>query len=248
MQQDIKILVVEDELIWQKALELHLQELGFNIVAIATSSEEALPMIIANNFDVAILDINIGGKSRGIDLGKIIHSSNAKPFIFLTGSTDSHTMEQAANAQPSAYLLKPANKVSLLVAIQNAIENYHQKQQATYTAPTDNNDFIFVKKGNNYKKIFWKSVVLLSSEGKYTQLTVEPDCQTFLVRSTMPKTYKNYLPELYKQKFLQINRAEMVNIDFIEEITQELVITKYNKLGYSESQGKELKKKLNIIS
>ena len=152
IQEDIKILVVEDELIWQKALELNLRELGFDIVAIATNSDEALPIITTNNFDVAILDINIGGKSSGIDLGRIIHSLNNKPFIFITGSTDSHTMDEAVKAQPSAYLLKPANKTSLLVAIQNAIENYQQKQQPAYVKPTDTNDFIFVKQGNKYKK------------------------------------------------------------------------------------------------
>ena len=64
----------------------------------------------------------------------------------------------------------------------------------------------------------------------------------------MQQTYKNYLPELYKERFVQINRAEMVNVDFIEEVTTEHIITKYGRFIYSESQGKELKKKLNILS
>jgi DNA-binding LytR/AlgR family response regulator len=74
------------------------------------------------------------------------------------------------------------------------------------------------------------------------------DGNEYFIRSTIPNTLKYYIPESIKQKFIQLNRAEMVNIDYIQEVSADFVVTKFNKIAFSESNGKELKKRLNILS
>lgn len=248
MQEAIKVVIVEDEAIWQQALMLDLQVLGFEVVATANNSDEALTLLASHNFDIALLDITINGKNSGIELGKIVSAVYQKPFIFITGSTDSHTMEQAVIAKPSAYIIKPANRTSLLVAIQNAISNHQDNTTAQVVKSAEVNDFVFVKVGSRYKKIRWSKVVGISSDGNYTKLFSAEDGQSYFIRSTLPQTVKNYLPEICKEKFVQINRSELINIDFVQEISADEIVTAIKTFNCSEAQGKLLKKRLNILS
>lgn len=143
-------------------------------------------------------------------------------------------------------MLKPVNETSLLVAIQNAIGSYTE-QVNTQQASNEINDFVFVKIGNKYKKISWNSVIQISSEGKYSKLTVYDDKTEYYIRSSLQHTYNYFLPQPIKDNFFQANRSEMVNIHFIEEVTDDSITTKHSKVLLSDSKGKELKLKLNII-
>lgn len=247
MQDSIKVIFIEDEEVWQQAFQLHLSELGFDVVGSTDNVQDALQLFNGNNYDIALLDVNLHGKNNGIELGKMLSTVYNKPFIFITGSQDTHTIEQAIQANPSAYLLKPVTKIALLAAIQNAIHNFETKQQAAVNKTEGMNEFVFVKVGNKYKKIYWDQVESLKADGNYTKLFHILDKSEYFIRSTMPQTIKYFVPDVTKAKFAQINRAEMVNINFIEEITGNTIVTKHNKFECSESQGKELRKKINII-
>lgn len=248
MEDIVKVIIVEDEQVWLKTLELYLKEFGFEIVASANNVQDALTIISNNNYDIALLDINIKGSNSGVELGKMVNGIYNKPFIFVTGSQDTHTIEQAVAANPSAYLLKPVNKISLLAAIQNAVHNYQNNSKPVFGKADTLNDFIFIKTGNKYKKIFWNQVVSLNSAGKYTILFCAADKLEYSIRNSVSQTIKYYIPDNLKDKFAQINRNEVVNIDFVDEISGETITTKFGNFNCSEVQAKELKKKLSIVS
>lgn len=248
MNESIKIVIIEDQEIWLKTLQLYLNDFGFEVIAHAASTGDAINIISKNDYDIALLDINLKDNNSGIELGKMLSTIYNKPFIFITGSQDSHTLEQAVKAKPSAYLMKPVNKISLLVAIQNALHNYQQQIPATTDSQNETRDFVFVKSGNKYKKIYWKDVVSLTSDGNYTKLFCSTEKQDFFIRSTMPNTFKYYLPINFQEKFIQVSRSQMINVDFINEVNNDCVITQFGAFAYSGLQMKELKKKLNILS
>ncbi len=91
------ILLVEDETLIRMMLVEMLEQLGHRVVAEAASIEEAQTHAETTTFDLAILDINVRG--RTIDpIAEIIHRRGV-PFIFLTG--------YATSALPSAFTNKP---------------------------------------------------------------------------------------------------------------------------------------------
>jgi DNA-binding LytR/AlgR family response regulator len=243
----IKILIIEDEDIWATQLELSLESLGFMVAAIFTSATDALANIATIEFDMALLDINMDGKNVGITLGKMIHYTYNKPFIFITGSTDKHTADEAIEANPSAYLIKPVNNTSLFVAINNALQNFQSNITSTISS-TNATNFFFVKYGNNYKKIEWTDVVALESEKKYTKVLVHANAAAYLLNSTLKKTQEDIVPTNFKHKFIQVNRAELVNIDYIDTLKDNIVITKQKTFDVTESYIKDLKKALGISS
>jgi CheY-like chemotaxis protein len=61
--QDLRVLVVEDEGPVAMLIEDMLEELGCAVAASAPSVAEALRLVEAGGYDVALLDVNIAGQS-----------------------------------------------------------------------------------------------------------------------------------------------------------------------------------------
>jgi CheY-like chemotaxis protein len=78
-----RVLVVEDEMIVTWLLEDMLADLGCAVVGPAASINEALVMIDAESFDVAVLDVNLNGKMSYPIADMLI--SRGVPFLFSTG-------------------------------------------------------------------------------------------------------------------------------------------------------------------
>jgi len=245
MQADISVLVIEDEETWAHKIMYDLKQSGFNVVGFADTVEDALPAIRANNFDIALLDINLNGKNSGIDLGKIISQTVKKPFIFITGSINNDIVEETTAARPSAFLTKPFNPASLFISIQSAIHHF-QASLPVKGQSSDDVSFLFVKLGNKYIRINWQNVVCLRSEKNYTSI-ITSDKAAYMIRSSLQKTMQHIIPEALKNNFVQVNRAEVLNITYIDEIAGDEALTAHQAFGITEAYLKTLKQRLNII-
>jgi CheY-like chemotaxis protein len=78
-----RVLVVEDEMIVAWLLEDMLADLGCVVVGPAASINEALAMIDAEAFDVAVLDVNLNGKTSYPIADVLV--TRGVPFLFSTG-------------------------------------------------------------------------------------------------------------------------------------------------------------------
>jgi len=82
------ILLVEDEALIRMALAAMVEELGHRVVLEAGTIEDAGVSAMTGVFDLAILDINIGG--YGIDPVADIIEKRGLPFFFVTGYGTAH--------------------------------------------------------------------------------------------------------------------------------------------------------------
>jgi len=247
MQTDISVLVIEDDEIWAHKIAYDLDQFGFKLTYSADNFEDALTAVHQNHFDIALVDININGKNSGIDLGKLITHVCRKPFIFLTGSLDDIMMRDVALARPSAFLTKPVTPTSLFISMQSAIHHFHSGSTAIPVKnPPIDNTFFFVKHGNKYKKIEWKDVVCLRSERNYTSI-ITSEHETYLIRSSLHKTLRDIIPEKLKDNFLQINRAEILQVSYIDELMGDEAMIGQQGFNVSDFYVKHLKQQLNII-
>jgi DNA-binding response OmpR family regulator len=124
-KKDFDVLIVEDEPILAMAMEVKLKKLGFGISAIATTPENAI--LHANNHhpDLALIDINLNASKSGIDVASHIWKNFNIPVIFLTSYYNDKILNQAMQAEPYAYLIKPCRNEELKVAI-NTTMHKHQ--------------------------------------------------------------------------------------------------------------------------
>jgi len=77
------IFLVEDEALVRMMLAAMVEELGYRVAAEAGSISEAGAYAMTGVFDLAILDINIGG--YGIDPIAHVIERRGLPFLFVTG-------------------------------------------------------------------------------------------------------------------------------------------------------------------
>ncbi len=215
VSENISILMIEDDEATAKSMVMFLEEFGFSVDGLAHTLEDAITLLNKQTFDIALVDIDLNGSSSGLQLGKTINEHYQIPFIFITGSSDKGILQEAVNAQPAAYLVKPASPASLFVTIQRAIQNY-SNHAAAPLKPNDETDFFFIKRKKRYQKIKWADVVALSSEQNYTRLSLADRSDCFL-RSTLSMTLKYIIPKHLLHNFVQVNRSEVVQIKYITQ-------------------------------
>lgn len=116
-----RILVVEDEGIVAKDIQMTLRRLGYEAPATAATSEEALEKAAALAPDLAFMDINLRGDMDGIETATRLRERWSIPVIFLTAYADEATLARAKVAEPFGYLIKPFDERDLRTAVEIAL-------------------------------------------------------------------------------------------------------------------------------
>src|ERR1041384_4480884 len=128
-----RLLVVEDECIVAFDLTVALEELGYTVVATAASSEEALRAAVEQCPDLVLMDINLAGRTDGIEAGCALRARHHIPLVYLTANVDSTTLSRALATEPDGYLVKPYNEHTLRTTIEVAFCR-HEAQRASRVA------------------------------------------------------------------------------------------------------------------
>lgn len=117
----IKILVVEDSSIVALDIQHSLQNLGYEVIGIASSGEEALKKVRKTLPDLILMDIKIDGKYDGIETAARIKENHDIPIIYLTAYSDQDTLTRAKITEPLGYIIKPFEEQELHTVIEVAV-------------------------------------------------------------------------------------------------------------------------------
>lgn len=123
---NIKILIVEDEVLIAEDIASQLKNINFEVAGVAYDSEKALDMLNTRTPDAVLLDINIKGSMDGIEIGAILNEKYNLPFIYLTSYSDKATIERAKVTMPYGYIVKPFNENDLLTSLEMAVYRHAQ--------------------------------------------------------------------------------------------------------------------------
>ena len=107
------ILVVDDEESIRFTFESFLADEGYTVTC-TDSTEEALALIVENDFSLIYADIFLGGKS-GIELLKVIRKQKKKvPVVIITGEPTIETAAESLRLGAFDYIIKPVRQDALL--------------------------------------------------------------------------------------------------------------------------------------
>jgi AmiR/NasT family two-component response regulator len=123
----LRILIADDESIRLLSLRAQLAALGHRVVAEASTGEEAVALAVSTQPDLAILDIKMP-LVDGIEAAERITQARPIPIILLTAYSEAQLVERAAQANISAYLMKPVSEEDLLPALTLALTRFKQFQ------------------------------------------------------------------------------------------------------------------------
>jgi CheY-like chemotaxis protein len=121
MMDKAEILVVEDETIIAKDIQMCLESLGYFVPHTVSSGEEAISLVEQNKPDLVLMDIMLEGEMNGIEAAVKLRSRFDVPVVFLTAYADSKTLSSAKEAQPLGYISKPFNDTDIRVAVEMAL-------------------------------------------------------------------------------------------------------------------------------
>ena len=120
----VRILVVEDEAIIAKDIELKLIRMGYSVCGVAGSAQEAVQRADAHKPDLILMDILLEGETDGIQAAEAIHSHLSTPLIYITAHADDATLRRARMTEPYGYIVKPIDFRELHSTIEMALYKY----------------------------------------------------------------------------------------------------------------------------
>ncbi len=124
-----KILIVENESIIAKDLEISLKQLDWKVCGIAHSGNEAVEMVPRLKPDLILMDIKLGKGIDGVEAARQISAFSDVPILYLTAFADKETLSRAKITNPCGYIVKPIEERNLQVTIEMGLHNHRVEKQ-----------------------------------------------------------------------------------------------------------------------
>ncbi|URM34248.1 response regulator transcription factor [Bacillus sp. 7894-2] len=105
MENQVKILLVDDEERIRRLLKMYLERENFSIDE-AENGNQALSKALANDYDVILLDLMMPGKD-GIEVCRELREKKATPVIMLTAKGEEVNRVQGFEVGTDDYIVKP---------------------------------------------------------------------------------------------------------------------------------------------
>ncbi|HBE03442.1 MAG TPA: hypothetical protein DC049_13385 [Spirochaetia bacterium] len=124
------ILLVEDEVMLALTEQKILESFGYNVIT-ASSGEKAVKIFFDadNDFDLVLMDINLGSGMDGTETARIILEKTDIPVVFLSGYTDQETIARTGEITAYGYIVKNTGTIVLNESIKMAFRLYAAKKQ-----------------------------------------------------------------------------------------------------------------------
>ncbi len=116
-----KILIVEDNPIVAEDIRIKLEQMDYEVVAIASSGREAIEAAGKYCPDISLMDIRLGDGMNGIDAASELKRLHKISVIYLTAFADEDTIERAKKTEPYGYIVKPFRNSDLKSNIEIAL-------------------------------------------------------------------------------------------------------------------------------
>jgi DNA-binding response OmpR family regulator len=120
--RDVRILVIEDEVMIAWTLESLLEEMGFKFIELAPNAKSALTSAERRPPGLIVSDINLGHGPDGIEATQAILRSSSPAVVFVSGYAGPDARERIGRDIAGAVILsKPVSYRELRTAIVTAL-------------------------------------------------------------------------------------------------------------------------------
>jgi len=173
----MKILVLEDDKLFNDTLEDFLEEEGFE-VSTALDPYSALEMTYEQKFDLYLFDVNLPYETGFSLLKQLRDAGDLTPTMFLTSRNDKVSLTQGFSVGADDYMKKPIDLDELLLRIRALLRRQvrsNKIQIGAYCLDTQAKELLFnnevVKFGAKTMELF---LLLLYAKGEVVSLqTIE---------------------------------------------------------------------------
>lgn len=247
-----RVLVVEDESIVSKDIQLSLKKLGYEVAGAATTGEKAIALAMETSPDIILMDIMLKGDMNGIEAAGAIREKTGTPVIFLTAYADESTLNKAKVTQPYGYIIKPFKEIDIHTSIEMAMYKHKKEQEIIderdklyqlSESKESSPEFMFVKNNSRLVKLRTKDIFFIEALKDYVVINAAN------ARYTIHSTMKDIEAKMSSQEFLRVHRSYIVRLDKIVAIEQPNIILENDKkvIPIGGSYKDELNRRLNLV-
>ena len=203
----LNCVIIDDEPIARKLLQEYIEETDFLVlVGTAENPLKATGLINKLDVDLIFLDINMP-KMNGFDF---LRSANNLPMVIMTTAYGQYALDGFEMAVVD-YLVKPFSLERFLKASQKALELKTLKQKKSAPEKTEPGYF-YVKCDGKIEKVLYDELVYIEAMANYVTLyTLHSKLVVYL-------TIKGILERLPPERFLQVHKSYIVNINSVKTI------------------------------
>lgn len=200
--KDIKILIVEDEVLIAEHIKDYLTGFGFSEIYLAHSKNAAFEAIEHLALDLILLDLHLQLPKDGLDIARYLDDKNACPYIFITANADILIVQEAIKTNASGYITKPIKKEDLFANVQLALKSTIQPTTA----------FLLVKENNETFNINYDEILFIESNSNY--IIIHTKNKKVNTRQSLDWAES----ELSKSQFIRIHRSFIINLHAVEKM------------------------------
>lgn len=244
MNQNTRILIVEDDMIIAANISVQLTNLGYEVIGIETRGEEAILHASANTPDIILLDINLKGSVNGIEAAIQIQKFKRIPIIYLTANSDEATFTKAKATHPYAFISKPFNNLDLQRTIALVVGQIKENNQDTEDIPENFEvmvDRIFVRHNGRMVKLLLDEILYIEADRNYSNIITSNG--NYLISTTL-KVVGN---EIKSHMFIRVHRSFIVNIFKLDVVADNHLEINRKVIPLSKSFKENLLKHLHTI-
>jgi len=224
MHSSINILILEDELILAQDLFEILNELNYQNVFMARNYEQAIALLEEYSIDLALLDINLKATLTGIDVAHQLRLKYRIPFIFVTSYSDSDTIYEVKQTNPSGFLIKPYTKEMVLASVEIALFNFANRNNSNeyvignskikdLESSPNVNGYLLIKEKNRFVKVAVEDIYWLVSDKNYVEIVTQG--RKYIIRNSL----KKLIEQLPNESFIKCHKQYIVNLKYVRSFT-----------------------------
>ena len=113
----MRVLLVDDDQLIRFVHQMFIERAGHEVVGVAEEESQAVSMALELKPDVVVMDIRLEDGTNGISAMHTIQQTLNIPAIYISGNSDSRTMEDAEKTIMKAFLVKPVTQDEIAKAI-----------------------------------------------------------------------------------------------------------------------------------
>lgn len=221
MNNSIRAILVDDEedslITIKEQIQLYCPEI--EVVASFTNPERGLSSILRQEPDVVFLDIKMP-KINGLELARRISNTNTK-VVFVT-AYDNYAIP-AIKLSALDYLLKPIQNPEVLLAVIEKIKMLisHEEQIPVFERLLENEKAASYSQDTQIGLADERSVQIYKIR-EIISLKAERNCCMFHFtnhrKKLVTKNLGSFTKALQNYNLVQVNRAEIVNLEHVKEI------------------------------
>ena len=210
----MKCIIVDDEPLAREGLALKVKKIDLlELVGTFSGGVSANAFLTKNSVDLIFLDIQMPDLT-GMELLKSLKNP---PLVIFTTAFSEYALE-GFELNAVDYLLKPIDFQRFIKAVNRAQEQFEAFQTEKINTTEVHQDFIYIRADRQYVKVPFKDIRYIEGMKNYAMIYTTKDkymtaISLQLITEQLPAT-----------QFARINKSFIVNIDFIERITQDFII------------------------